>query len=781
MDANFEVLFKTAMEQDLVPYPYQTKLAIEPWPDIVKIPTGMGKTAGIILSWLYKRLQNDSDTPRRLVYCLPMRVLVEQTAKNARNWVEKLVDSNIIQQNSCPSIHVLMGGEIEVDWDRFPENDAILIGTQDQLLSRALNRGYAMSRFRWPIQFGLLNNDCMWVMDEVQLMGAGLATTTQLQAFRNALGTAFPVRSLWMSATFERDWLSTIDFSQTIDELQELELSNDDMKNSSVKGRIHAKKTLNKADHPADKPDKIAKTILDLHQKGTRTLVVVNTVSRAVEIYDAVKQKQPEADLTLVHSRFRPQDRQKALEKLLAPPDKAGSICISTQVVEAGVDVSATTLITDLAPWSSLVQRFGRCNRYGLDNDANVFWLDIDLKKKGTALPYTEEELQLAASILQNLTDAGPGSLPHVSSEVSQDHVIRRKDIIDLFDTTPDLSGMDIDISRFIRETDDHDVYVFWRDIAKEGPKNEETSPSRDELCSVPINDLRKVSDLERWRWDHLEKRWDRLLPLSIAPGMILMLNRSSGCYNSEVGWTGKKKDIPETVELGQLIEEANDDDRYVPIGWQTLAEHTDEVVGEMKYILSNYEFPDKHWEEVLLTAARWHDSGKAHGVFQSAMGDEPPSDDDNIVWAKSGIGTITYERKGFRHELASALAMLENQLPDLAVYLAVAHHGKVRLSIRSLPHEKAPKEPDLRFARGIWDGDLLPEVELGGRYVLPETALDLSYMEFGEGPKGPSWLARMLALRDDPNLGPFRLAFLEAMLRAADSRASEKAGEQNE
>ena len=84
---------------------------------------------------------------------------------------------------------MLMGGDVDRDWDRYPERDTILIGTQDMLLSRALNRGYAMSRFRWPVQFGLLNNDCLWVMDEVQLMGSGLATTTQLQAFRRKLGT----------------------------------------------------------------------------------------------------------------------------------------------------------------------------------------------------------------------------------------------------------------------------------------------------------------------------------------------------------------------------------------------------------------------------------------------------------------------------------------------------------------------------------------------------------------------------------------------------------------
>jgi len=54
-----------------------------------------------------------------------------------------------------------------------------------------------------------------------------------------------------------------------------------------------------------------------------------------------------------------------------------------------------------------------------------------------------------------------------------------------------------------------------------------------------------------------------------------------------------------------------------------------------------------------------------------------------------------------------------------------------------------------------------------------PEVTLDLSFMKMGEGEHGPSWLARTVGLRDQ--LGPFRLAFLETLLRAADARASSK------
>ncbi|MFH0959244.1 MAG: DEAD/DEAH box helicase, partial [Pseudomonadota bacterium] len=350
MNASFETFFSYATGSKFAPYPYQLTLANQSWPDIVNIQTGMGKTAGIVLAWLFKRLRKNPETPRRLVYCLPMRVLVEQTAFNAREWIKNLVNDGFVPDDWLQSVYVLMGGEIDEDWDRFPERDAILIGTQDQLLSRALNRGYAMSRFRWPVQFGLLNNDCLWVMDEIQLMGSGLATTTQLEAFRHGFGTAQSVRSIWMSATLQRSWLSTIDFDPLSGNLDELELTDDDKNTPCVNRLFQARKPLEKADCPFEHPKKIAEMVLDAHQKGTRTLVVVNTVRRAMDIYGALKKEKPGSLLTLLHSRFRPPERLHALERILSPPEHDGSICVSTQAVEAGVDVSANTLITDLAP-----------------------------------------------------------------------------------------------------------------------------------------------------------------------------------------------------------------------------------------------------------------------------------------------------------------------------------------------------------------------------------------------------------------------------------------------
>ena len=244
---NFTDFFHEAAGQK--PYDYQCRLACgerdarteAAWISdgsvcksrLINIPTGLGKTAAVVLAWMWNRVllplnsqpsTLNSPWPRRLVYCLPMRTLVEQTEKEVRKWLLRLArkhtkprDGSDLRWLAMHSPIVLMGGEEltrrKREWDVHPEKPAILIGTQDMLLSRALNRGYGMFRSRWPMHFGLLNNDALWVMDETQLMGVGVETSAQLNGFRSdgkmpAVG-ACP--TWWMSATLDGSRLATVD------------------------------------------------------------------------------------------------------------------------------------------------------------------------------------------------------------------------------------------------------------------------------------------------------------------------------------------------------------------------------------------------------------------------------------------------------------------------------------------------------------------------------------------------------------------------------------------
>ncbi|HRA88309.1 MAG TPA: CRISPR-associated endonuclease Cas3'', partial [Planctomycetaceae bacterium] len=222
----------------------------------------------------------------------------------------------------------------------------------------------------------------------------------------------------------------------------------------------------------------------------------------------------------------------------------------------------------------------------------------------------------------------------------------------------------------------------------------------------------------------------------------------------------------------------------------QLLSDHLRAVADSAKQLQTTFgsSLSDIPWNAIE-RAAWWHDVGKAHEAFQSAMHDcelvSQRDPDKQQLWAKSGSDkrpnyrVDKQSRRGFRHELVSALAWLHQhpdaEQADLIAYLIAAHHGKVRLSLRSLPKERRPADITRRFARGVWDRDKMPMVELGNGDVSSEFLIDLELMELGESAAGrPSWAARVLKLRDDPDFGPFKLAFLEALLRVADWRGSD-------
>jgi CRISPR-associated endonuclease/helicase Cas3 len=792
------------------PYPYQVALATRPvLPQLMDIPTGLGKTAAVILAWLWRQYggtviegvmppQVAAETPRRLVYCLPMRVLVEQTAENAGRWIENLVSAGLVPVERRPEVQVLMGGEIDRDWDLWPDRETILVGTQDQLLSRALNRGYAMSRYRWPIHFALINNDALWVMDEVQLMGPGLPTTVQLQGFREKAGAYGTPQSLWMSATLSPDQFDTIDSPLAGKDWSGAALTlGDDLDDQTVRRRIGARKVLRKSDLVLDRhsqkgyAEALAAEVKARHEEvGDLTIVILNRVRRAQDLSRALTRKSEGMEgvpgLTLIHSRFRPHERRRfeSLLRNLGQGRDRNEIVVATQAIEAGVDISASTLITELAPWPSLVQRFGRLNRYGEMDTARAYWVDItwrweeDGKSKtepGLVRPYAGEELDLSRGRLLELTDVGSQELRSLGMPPSRElhPLVRRKDIFELFDTTPDLAGNDIDVSPYIRDAENMDVSVFWRDWEGDSPPSDLPAPLREELCPVPLYDFRDfLRERDAWIWDGLESSWDRLDPNRLRPGLTVLLHTSAGGYDPQIGWLGRTSREPVTpVEVPtESPEEAIGDDPATSTSqYETIAVHSTQVSRELARILEVVSQDGIPGTELLL-AALWHDRGKAHEVFQNAVRSDGDAKAPQELWAKAPR-LKRYERPHFRHELASALALLLNGGPDLAAYLVASHHGKVRLSIRSLPGEAIPPTGG-RFARGIWDSDLLPAADLGNGVVAPEVTLTLDLMELGESDAcGPSWLERTLKLL--AGYGPFRLAYLESLLRVADWRAS--------
>lgn len=773
----FEEFFQTATSTH--PYEYQRAFASAPLlPDLLEAPTGSGKTATAILGWLWRRLhgtpEQRAEAGRRLVFCLPMRTLVEQTERAARLWADRLG-----LPGEKLGIHVLMGGAVDEAWEAHPDRECILIGTQDQLLSRALMRGYAMSRYAWPVHFALLHNDCTWVMDEVQLMGVGASTAAQLQAFRERFQVAGSARTVWMTATLAEGRLRTVDARRARTKQPFIATE------PPLRQRLHAKKTLTKAAATSGKKGTLgplAKEIAAAHERGTLTLVVVNRVARAQELRSLLVKESAVEATALVHSRFRPADRRRIQEAALS--GKFRGVLVATQAIEAGVDISAKTLFTELAPWPSLVQRFGRLNRAGEHDEARAIWIDLETDDEDLCLPYDPALLVVGRDRLVSLEDVSPDSLAAVAKDPEEFTlpVLRQKDMVELFDTEPDLAGHDIDVSRYVRATDDRDVQVAWRNLGNHAPPEDAPDLRRDELCSVAFYDLKKLITKEQkvWRFDGLRKKWGEVDRDRLFPGLPVVVDVSVGGYDGETGFTRDKSDVPLSLETAGALPDTDEADRltYGAADYITLQMHAQDTAEEMTKLLSELGALTAPFVDhgLLVDAARWHDAGKVHDAFQEMLTRNLPADDPRKTggpWAKSdGEHGGRSPRRFFRHELASALAWIASGRPDLGAYVVATHHGKVRLSLRARPGEEPPPGgASKRFAHGVHDGDVLRAIELGDGVLVAKQTLSLACMELGGGGEGASWADRMRRLLD--TYGPFRLAYLEMLVRVADWRAS--------
>jgi CRISPR-associated endonuclease/helicase Cas3 len=126
-----------------------------------------------------------------------------------------------------------------------------------------------------------------------------------------------------------------------------------------------------------EKYEFIERWIEERMEKYSRVIVVFNTVRDAVEFYRRIKIK--DVPKLLLHSRFNEIDRERKIDELIKLEKMKKYIIISTQVVEAGVDISSNLLISELAPINSIVQRIGRFLRYEGEHEGEVLiWYEVD-------------------------------------------------------------------------------------------------------------------------------------------------------------------------------------------------------------------------------------------------------------------------------------------------------------------------------------------------------------------------------------------------------------------
>ena len=182
---------------------------------------------------------------------------------------------------------------------------------------------------------------------------------------------------------------------------KKIEYKEDTFLNNKIRHRVSLR-------HSAINIDDIKAFIEDKYnQESMKLLVVVNTVRKAQSIYRELKswleENDIEIEMNLLHSKFTVQHRSEKEDAILKDGEskcKKRVIWISTQVVEASLDIDFDYLFTELSDLSSLLQRLGRCNRKGLksvDEFNSYVYLDID---ENLLIKYSDNNAYTSSGII---------------------------------------------------------------------------------------------------------------------------------------------------------------------------------------------------------------------------------------------------------------------------------------------------------------------------------------------------------------------------------------------
>lgn len=402
--AFFEAVHEDPAGRKRSPFAWQERLAQKVfaggWDEVIDAPTGAGKTAAIDIAVFHLALQaalgEQRDAATRILFVVDRRLIVDEAHKRAEKIADKLKTAQddvlvrvaarlqLLAEADGPPLAVtkLRGGAPkDPDWVRTPAQPTVVVSTVDQVGSRLLFRGYGVSDSMKPLHAGLIGSDALLLLDEAHLSQPFVQTARDLTELHKA-----GLRMVTLSATPANAGDATV-----------FRLSEKERAEDLIARRLGAKKLTTLVETSAGElADVLAEQAWKLSRVGKDggeaciVAVVVNRVARARAVFEALQKRgarplvfdAPEAsasadeaaaDLVLRIGRSRELDRRRLTEVLLdrtragrEPRDVSGPLfVVATQTIEVGADLDFDALVTEIAPFDCLRQRFGRLDRLG--------------------------------------------------------------------------------------------------------------------------------------------------------------------------------------------------------------------------------------------------------------------------------------------------------------------------------------------------------------------------------------------------------------------------------
>ncbi|WP_327204916.1 CRISPR-associated helicase Cas3' [Paenibacillus sp. Leaf72] len=337
----------------------------------LSIPTGGGKT----LASLRYALKHAIETGKqRIIYIVPYTTIIEQNAQEIRDILQEhdmILEhhSNVIEESDPPEkveeaeAYDIRRKKIKLakdTWDR-----PIIFTTMVQFLNTFYAKGTRNVR-----RLHQLSNAVI-IFDEVQSVPIKcISLFNAALNFLHAFG-----RSSLLLCTATQPALDGVKHRLQLKEDAEMIENLDEVGRSFKRVEVVDRTT------PSGwKAEELADFVLDRMDEIDSTLVILNTKSAVRKLFAELEKRQisGDCDARLFHlstnmCAAHRKDVLKELIKALAAEEKERVICVSTQLIEAGVDISFECVVRSLAGLDSIAQAAGRCNRHGKEAIRNVY------------------------------------------------------------------------------------------------------------------------------------------------------------------------------------------------------------------------------------------------------------------------------------------------------------------------------------------------------------------------------------------------------------------------
>jgi CRISPR-associated endonuclease/helicase Cas3 len=527
------------------PFPWQESLLErvlqQGWPDLIDVPTGLGKTAILDVAVFLSALGSEH-ARRRVFLVVDRRLIVDQAHEEARRIQRALGNAQpgtrcaVVGQRLAvrgdDSPYVLdvtrMRGGLSWSWlwlER-PDRHALVTGTVDQIGSRFLFRGYGVGEHARSIDAALVGTDSLIIIDEAHLSDPFLTTLTDTRRLDNGLGREPLV--IAMSASPD----------SPVGDVHRISAA--DESHPVARKRLRAAKSL----HPVSVSSSagnaagamaaaLAHWARQLGGPGLVTGVIANTVGMARAVFEQIRDGGDDSvDCVLLTGRVRPVDREYLLNAWY-PRIKSGALresnaelyVVATQTIEAGADIDLDGLVMQAASLPATVQRLGRLNRlgdrataqsvvlhaekltdpvYGTTSTATWSWL-AELTpplnhKKGSSAADLGKGAAVSPLVLRQhagkLTTAQQQSMRGANLYVP----VLSQSILDAWARTSPVPHPDVPVAPFLHgiASGEPTVSLIWRtDLLDDEPQGwarnaERIPPSTEEAIDLPISALRR-------------------------------------------------------------------------------------------------------------------------------------------------------------------------------------------------------------------------------------------------------------------------------------------------